>query len=214
MNNDSERKAVAARTVGSSRRVVAWGLIALATVNVVFWLLFVQPLESREDEKQALIGAMDAQLKQKREALARLREATEKVSLATVNGDELLDSLTFERRTAFSKLLTELGDAAKEAGIEIRETDYVSGDVEGTETYGIISITANFRGDYASLVRFLNLLDRSKAFLIIERLGARPREDTGGLQISMRIDTFVRNSGAAQSTQTTAAANPKPETSL
>ena len=38
----------------------------------------------------------------------------------------------------------------------------------------------------------LNRLDRSSEFLIVESLGARPREDTGDLQISMRIDTFVR----------------------
>ena len=57
----------------------------------------------------------------------------------------------------------------------------------------MVSISANFRGRYENLVKFLNLLDRSDAFLIVERLGAAPREDTGELQITMRIDTFVRN---------------------
>ena len=203
MNNNSERNTDGgARSGGISKRAVTWFLILLAAFNALFWLLAVQPLENREAEKQTLIAALDSQVKQKREGLARLRGSTEKVATATVTGDELLGSLTFERRRAFSQLLTELGETAQESGVEIRETDYSSEEVEGNETYGVISITANFRGSYASLVRFLNLLDRSDAFLIVERLGARPREDTADLQISMRIDTFVRRSTALQVTET------------
>ena len=203
MSNNSERNTDGrARSGGVSKRAVTWGLILLAAFNALFWLLAVQPLENREAEKQARIAALDSQVNQKTEALARLRGSAEKVDAATVTGDELLDSLTFERRRAFSQLLTELGQAAQASGVEIRETDYSSGEVEGNETYGIISITANFRGSYASLVQFLNLLDRSDAFLIVERLGARPREDTADLQISMRIDTFVRRSTALQVTET------------
>ncbi len=197
MSSNSEPQAAATSSPAgvrpaTSKRAVTWGLILLATFNALFWLLAVQPLANRQAEMRALIASLDQQVKQKSEALARLRGADEKIASATATGDDLLASLTFERRTAFSQLLTEMGQAAQEAGVEIRETDYASEEVEGNETYGVISITANFRGSYAGLVRFLNLLDRSDAFLIVERLGARPREDTGDLQISMRIDTFVR----------------------
>ena len=95
-------------------------------------------------------------------------------------------------RGTFSELLTELGEAATAAGVEMRETDYASEAIAGNESYGMVSVTANFRGRYENLVRLLNRLDRSSEFLIVESLGARPREDTGDLQISMRIDTFVR----------------------
>ena len=56
----------------------------------------------------------------------------------------------------------------------------------------MVSISANFRGEYENLVKLLNLLDRSEKFLIVERLAAAPREE-GGLQITMRVDAFVRN---------------------
>ena len=54
-------------------------------------------------------------------------------------------------------------------------------------------MNANFRGRYENVVRFLNLIDRSETFLIIESLGASPRSDSDDLQITMRIDTFVRD---------------------
>ncbi len=124
--------------------------------------------------------------------MASLRSSVGKVAAAQEEGGPLLEELTFERQRTFSELLTELGDAAEAAGVEIRETDYAAEEISGNESLGMVSVTANFRGRYENLVQLLNRLDRSTDFLIVESLGARPRQDTGDLQISMRIDTFVR----------------------
>ena len=47
--------------------------------------------------------------------------------------DKLLAELTFDHRTTFSELLTEIGAAAQEAGVEVRETNYESDTIEGNE---------------------------------------------------------------------------------
>jgi hypothetical protein len=151
------------------------GLIALAIFDVGFWLLAVEPAATRTADREAVVAALESQ-----------------VAPARDEGNELLLELTFDRERTFSELLTELGAAATAAGVEMRETDYASEEIAGNENYGMVSVTANFRGRYENLVRLLNRLDRSSDFLIVESLGARPREDTGDLQISMRIDTFVR----------------------
>jgi Tfp pilus assembly protein PilO len=174
------------------RRLVIAGLAALAIFNVGFWLLAVEPAATRAADREAAVAALEALVQQKRDSVAQLREASQRVAAARDEGNELLENLTFERERTFSALLTELGAAASAAGVEMRETDYASEDIEGNEDYGMVSVTANFRGRYENLVRLLNRLDRSSDFLIVESLGARPREDTGDLQISMRIDTFVR----------------------
>ena len=176
------------------KRTILIGLGALAAFDLLFWFFAVRPLDAREAEQQALIAALQKQVEAKRESAEKLRGVSGKVEQSQDDGDELLVDLTLERRTTYSALLTELGEAAKESGIEIRETNYESDEIAGNERYGMVSISANFRGRYENLVKFLNLLDRSEVFLIIERLGAVPRQDTGDLQISMRIDTFVRES--------------------
>jgi hypothetical protein len=57
---------------------------------------------------------------------------------------------------------------------------------------GMLTITSNYRGQYDKLVKFLNQLDRSERFLIIESLGATPRAESNDLQFTLKIDTFVR----------------------
>jgi Tfp pilus assembly protein PilO len=180
-----------AKTKGKRQLVVA-GLALLAIFDAAFWLLAVEPAATRTADREAAVAALESQVQQKRESVARLRESSERVAAARDEGAELLEELTFDRQRTFSELLTELGDAATAAGVEMRETDYASEAIAGNESYGMVSVTANFRGRYENLVRLLNRLDRSGDFLIVESLGARPREDTGDLQISMRIDTFVR----------------------
>lgn len=178
-------------TAAKRRRVTLIVLAALALFDVVFWVFAVRPLTDREAEQQTRVSGLARMVKQKTEALETLRAASGRADAAAENGDALLDELTFERRTTFSELLQELNRAAGQAGVEIRETNYVSDEIDGNASYGMVSVSASFRGGYDSLVRLLDELDRSKRFLIIERLGAAPRED-GGLQIAVRIDAFVR----------------------
>jgi Tfp pilus assembly protein PilO len=175
-----------------SRQTVIGALAAAAVIELVFWIAFVRPLSNREAEQRELTASLAQQVEAKKEAVERLRDAKTKVDIALESGDQLLEQLTFDHKTTFSELLTEIGAAAQEAGIEVRETNYESDTVEGNERYGMVTITANFRGRYESLVKLLHRLDRSPKFLIVERLGAAPR-DEGDLAISMRIDAFVRD---------------------
>lgn len=175
-----------------SKQSVVGLLAALAAVEIGFWFFAVRPLDNREAEELRLTGQLQQQVAAKQEAVEKLRDAKTKVASAVENGDKILADLTFDHQTTFSELLTEIGAAAQEAGVEVRETNYESDTIEGTDRYGMVTISANFRGQYDSLVKLLHRLDRSKRFLIVERLAAAPR-DEGDLAITMRIDAFVRD---------------------
>ncbi len=175
-----------------SKQTVLGLLAAAALVEIGFWYLAVRPLNDREAQQQELTAQLTQQVASKRAAVERLRQAKTSVESAVEEGDRLLDELTFDHRTTFSELLTEIGAAAQEAGVEVRETNYESDTIEGNDRYGMVTISANFRGQYDGLVKLLHRLDRSSRFLIIERLAAAPR-DEGELAITMRIDAFVRD---------------------
>jgi Tfp pilus assembly protein PilO len=170
---------------------VALGL--LAAFVLIFYLAAVYPLEARAQERQALLAALQQQIAAKTSELKKLRIITEKVEKARIEGDSLLTDITLERNTTFSRLVGELVSAAADSKIEARETNFSLEPIEGATQYGAITITANFRGEYDNLVRFLNRLDKSEHFLIIESLAATPRSDSSELQITMKIDTFVRD---------------------
>lgn len=166
-------------------------LAALAAFDLGFWAIAVRPLSSREEQQRIRVASLEQQVEQRRAMVERLNAAAAKVENAAESGDGLLEELTLDRQTTYSTLLSELVAASEEAGVEFRETSYETAEVEGNEAFGRLRISANFRGNYENLVKFLNRLDRSEQFLIIEQLGAAP-SDEGGLRFSLRIDTFVR----------------------
>ena len=57
-----------------------------------------------------------------------------------------------------------------------------------------LTITAGFEGTYQSLTKFVNLLDKSPKFLIIESMQASPQQAGAVLNVSLKLDTFVRES--------------------
>ena len=57
-----------------------------------------------------------------------------------------------------------------------------------------MQISAAYEGSYAGLTKFINLLDKSRRFLIIESLTAAPQQTNAGdlLNVVIKLDTFVR----------------------
>lgn len=176
-----------------TRRHMLAALAVLLAFDAVFYLFAVRPLGAREEEQRILLRTLLQQQQQKTEELERLRVVVAKVEKARVEGDELINQLTLARNSTYSRLVAELDAAADEAGLESRERAYDPDPIEGAEEYGAITVTASFRGRYEQLVNLLHRLDHSEEFLIIGALGATPRSDTNDLQITMRIDTFVRD---------------------
>jgi len=64
--------------------------------------------------------------------------------------------------------------------------------IEGSDTLRMMTVTAGLDGSYDNLVKFLNLLDKSSKFVIIESLGAAPQQTGNLLSITIKLDAFVR----------------------
>ena len=174
------------------RKQVLALLCALALFDLAFWAFAVRPLSDQEQRQVERIANLTRQIAEKAKDLETLRTVRDRIGTARTQGDQLVASITFDRRTTFSELLAEMDEAAVESGIEIRERLYDQQPIEGADHYGMLTITSNYRGQYDKLVKFLNRLDRSERFLIIESLGATPRAESNDLQFTLKIDTFVR----------------------
>jgi Tfp pilus assembly protein PilO len=175
-----------------STKYVLWALGILFAADVIFYLVAVEPLGRRDAEQRALLTALQRQIETKKQDVEQLQLVVSKVEQARAGGDGLLEGITIPRRTANSTLYSELVQAASKAGIDTREGNFEIEPIEGTEEYGMISVNANFRGEYQNLVRFLNQIDRSEQFLIIDSLAATPRTESEQLQFMMRFNTLLR----------------------
>lgn len=176
-------------------RSVLIALALLAVCDLGFYLAAVRPAAREEQERIGRNAELVARVGEARRSIEPVLEAASRIDTAESEGSALVQEIALPRRSAFSALLSELDAATAEAGVEIRETSYAVEPIEGSESYGILAVNANFRGRYENLVQLLFRLDGSDLFFIIGSLGATPRDEgnSSELQINMRFDTFVRD---------------------
>jgi Tfp pilus assembly protein PilO len=178
---------------GSPEVLVRMALGVLLLGNLVaagfafhLWGDSPQSLENRmEGTRQQIIAA--------RGQLTRAKGMAAKIALAREQGGSFLGSYMTPRKSTYSTILGELNHMAETAGIKPKDATISSERIEGSASLSQLTITAGYEADYQNLLKFVNLLDRSERFLIIESLTAAPQSGTGKLQIVIKLDTFVRD---------------------
>jgi Tfp pilus assembly protein PilO len=168
----------------------------LAAANLVAAAFIVFPPGGSADSMERQLATLQSQVTSQRAQLVRTREHAAAVEKGRSEGDEFLGDYFLSRRTAYSTLLSELVEAADQSKIKPKEHAYSTEPIEGSDALSMMTITANYEGSYANLMRFIHEIDRSPRLLIIEALNAAPQQGSGILNISMKIDTFVREDGS------------------
>jgi Tfp pilus assembly protein PilO len=188
-----------ANTSWRDPRIVVRVLVGiLAAANLVAAALIVFPPGGSADELERQLASLQSQAKSQREQLVRTRQHVAAVEKGREEGNEFLGDYFLTRRTAYATLLSELVSAADESKIKPKEHAYSTEPIEGSDALSMMTITANYEGSYANLMHFIHEIDSSPRLLIIEGLNAAPQQGSGILNISMKIDTFVREDGSAQ----------------
>ncbi len=181
------------------RRNIKVALAVLALFDLLFYLFAIGPLGESERDRRMQVDNLGRLVQTRTAEVDKLAAIVAKVQSARDQGDQLLGDITLSRRTAFSSIVSELDQAGKEAGVELRERSYNTEPIEGSDTLSIMTVTAGLEGNYENLVRFLNRLDRSPRFLIVESLGASPQQAGQKLNVSLKLDVFVSDErGAAE----------------
>jgi len=107
-------------------------------------------------------------------------------------GDQFLGTYFLSRRSAYSTLLGQLGEAAQQSQIKPREHSFSTEPIEGSDTLSMMTITASYEGTYQNLMNFVHQVDQSPGMMIIESLNAAPQAGSNTLSVNLKIDTFVR----------------------
>ncbi len=173
---------------------IVLGVLLLANLVAVALVIY-PPGGSAADLEQQRIS-LQAQALTRQAQLAQTAQHAAAVAKGRAEGDQFLGDYFLARRTAYSTLLTELVAAADEAKIKPKEHAYATEPIEGSDSLSLMTITANYEGTYANLMRFVHEIDRSPRMLIIEALSAAPQQGNATLSISMKLDAFVREDGS------------------
>ena len=178
---------------GRAPRIILGVLLA---ANLIAAGLVLYPPGGSAESLERQVADLQSRSVSIRELLASTRQHVAAVEKGRAEGDRFLDNYFLVRRTAYSTLLTELVDAADRSKIKPKEHAYATEPIEGSDTLSMMTISANYEGTYANLMRFVHEIDKSPRMLIIEGLTAAPQQTGGTLSLSMKIDAFVREEGS------------------
>jgi hypothetical protein len=97
--------------------------------------------------------------------------------------------------SGYSAVTSEIGGLARKAGVKIVSLGYHRKEsVEKPFTQ--VDLDGAIEGDYGSVVRFVNELQRSEGLYIVDDLslaGSKSKEESGAkLRVNVRIRTFFR----------------------
>ncbi|MCZ2151324.1 MAG: hypothetical protein LC126_26565 [Bryobacterales bacterium] len=181
----------AARDPRATARIILGILIA---ANAAAALLVYRPwADSPQELQRQLITARQKAI-QTRARIEELKVLVGKSEQAVKEGESFMNTYFLGRRTAASTLVSELSTMAKASGITPKEHSFAFDAVEGSDTLAMMTITGNYEGNYGDLVQYINRIDRSPRFFIIESLAATPQQGGKGiLNINMKINIFVRD---------------------
>lgn len=183
-----------AATLREPKVMVRVALGALLLANLVaaafaFHLIGDSPEALNQQLSGALVVRQVSQAK-----LNRSRALTGNVEKGKGEGERFLSTYMTTRRYAFSTIIGEVNEISKASGMKMQDATIAPLDpIEGSEDLDMMTVSVNFEGGYNELVKFVNLLDRSKRFLIIESLTVTPRPKGDVLAVNVRLNTFVKD---------------------
>jgi Tfp pilus assembly protein PilO len=171
-------------------RIVLGVLLAANLIAAGFaFHVFDESPAALNDELAAAISNRGAE--QARLLKSRLLAAN--IDKGKSDGESFLASYMTSRRVTYSTTIGELNDIAKAAGMDKPGATTTLEPIEGSDDLDMLSISFSLEGTYPQLMKFVNLLDRSRRFLLIETLTVTPRAKSDVLTVNVKLDTFVKD---------------------
>jgi hypothetical protein len=122
--------------------------------------------------------------------VARARQIRADLPAVAQQGDKFFHQQMAPAETGYSAVIENLGELAGAAGVR---TDNVTFRQGTPDQRGVIEIEtgATLSGDYARIVRFINGLERSDMFYVLDGL-TLAAGSAGDLRLNLRLRTYFR----------------------
>jgi len=178
-------------------RVLIGGLLA---ANVAMAIVAFHPFGGSADDLRAQESSLQLRLARMKGSLEASKKKVENVQIAREQGDQFLAKYFMDTRTTSSQIDEELLKDATESGIRQLPEQYEHDPIEGSDNLEMLTITQGLEGSYENLTKFINLLDKSPRFLIVDGMETTAPQQTGKvLSIQIKIRTFARSEGETAS---------------
>jgi len=174
-------------------RIVLGVLLAANLVAAGYAFNLFTP--SPEVLNRSLVAA-EASVRADQARLDRSRFLTSNIGRGKTESDTFLANYFTTRRNTYSTVISEITETAKTAGMKTQEWTIGLDPIEGSDDLSMMNISINFEGNFTQFVKFVNLLDRSPRFIVIESMQVAPQPKGDLLNTNLKVHVFVKEDPA------------------
>jgi hypothetical protein len=166
----------------------AFGLLLLADLALVFVLW--QASREGVDSMRAQRARLETQAKLLKADVARGDKI--RASLPTVGKDcdAFYHDAFLDASTGYSDIESDLGNIAVKSGLRVGGLTLNQKEVKGRGVT-LITISESVDGDYPAIIKFINGLERSKYFYLLNNLQL-DTSNLGGIRLRLELRTYFR----------------------
>lgn len=173
-----------------TKRIVIVGLGVLLAADVAVGVFLWQTSRQRPADLRAELDHLKLEATLRQADIARGQRI--RASLPQVGKDcsQFYQDAFLSADTGYSTISADLSSIADKAGLRISDTAYKE---DSKQTHGVkeVSISTSVDGRYASVIQFINGLEQSRNFYLLNDLQLTSAKG-GAIQLKLNLRTFFR----------------------
>jgi Tfp pilus assembly protein PilO len=174
------------------RRWVRGGLIALLVIDALFFFFSFRPMGFSAAQQQDSLKALRDDAKAKRETVARLKKIESTLSESNRLGDQFYESKFLPAETGFGTVMEEVDKLAVATGVRKGSVSYGVQEIKDRPDLEGVTIDTTLEGEYSKIVRFVNQLEHSPLFLIVDSMGVTGGGKNKTVSVTIKLLTLFR----------------------
>ena len=172
-----------------TRKNINTSLAVLVGVDVVALVVLFSPLVGSTDSRRQELNQLWSELQVKTRQVEPLTNLPDKVHAAN---RQITDFYNKRFPAQDSQIATEFGKLAAANGVTIEQAKYpVKVKEEETGRLHGVEMEAELLGNYVSLAKFINALERDDMFFLISSI-TLAGEQKGPIKLQMKLETYLK----------------------
>ncbi|MFZ0309546.1 MAG: type 4a pilus biogenesis protein PilO [Candidatus Sulfotelmatobacter sp.] len=170
-----------------TRKNIKTALAVLLGMDVVAVVVLLSPLVGSADSRRQEMNQLSNELQAKTHQVEPLTDLPRKVDTAN---RQIADFYKKRFPAQDSQIPSQLGKLALANGVTIEQVKYKVDEAE-IGRLEPIEMDANLSGNYVSLAKFVNALERDDMFFIINTI-TLAGEQNGPIKLQMKLETYLK----------------------
>ena len=170
-----------------TRKNIKTVLAVLVAVDVITVVVLLSPLVGSTESRRQELNQLWSELQTKTQQVKPLTNLDKKVIAAN---RQITDFYKKRFPSQESQIVTQFGKLAAANGVTIEQVKYK---VLEEETGGLqpVEVEAGLSGNYVSLAKFINALERDDMFSLISGI-TLAGEQKGPIKLEMKLETYLK----------------------